>query len=170
MNIIDGFILEFQHETATTRKLLERIPQEHFDWAPHTKSMTFGALGSHIVDAINWVGPTLEQDEMVMDPSTYKPWVGANVGEVLETFDKNVGAATETMSKATDEKLLQTWTMKVGDQVVFSMPRIAVLRTFIISHQIHHRGQLDVYLRLKDIPLPQVYGPSADEQDMFPSA
>ncbi len=166
MGMVDAMVEELKHEATSTRRLLERVPEEHFDWQPHEKSMSLQALASHVVDGISWALPTLAQDEMTIDPETFTPWIGGSVAELLSKFDENVEAAVEAMSAASDERLLQPWTMKVGDQVAFSMPRVVVLRSFVLNHTIHHRGQLDVYLRLKDVPLPQIYGPTADEPDM----
>lgn len=167
MNLIDPIIEEFNHEMATTRKLLERVPEEHFAWKPHPKSMSLAELASHITDSISWTGVLLGQDELVFDPEEYKPYRASSRADLLKTFDANVGQAGEQMKGQQNERLMTTWRMKSGDQVVFEMPRIAALRGFIISHTIHHRGQLDVYLRLKDVPLPQIYGPSADEPGMM---
>jgi uncharacterized damage-inducible protein DinB len=130
--------------------------------------MTLRQLVSHLVDAVGWVGATLDLDVLEMDPGTYKPYVAPSRADALSTFDRNVIAAAGRMKGQSDEHLLKHWTMRSGGKTVFTLPRIAVLRTFIINHQIHHRGQLDVYLRLKDVSLPQIYGPTADEPGMFP--
>jgi len=168
MDIIDGLRSEFEHETRSTRKLLERVPDQHFDWKPHPKSMSLGRLASHLIEPLDWVGPTLDQDELVFAPGSYKPWNAKNRKELLEKFDASVKAAIEKMGGRSDAHLMQTWALKSGEKTVFSMPRAAVLRFFILNHQIHHRAQLGVYLRLKDVPVPQVYGPTADEPDMRP--
>lgn len=165
-NISSALIAELQQEAATTRKCLERIPAEKFDWKPHEKSMTFGALASHVAEMFAWTPPTMEQAELDFAKMDYKPFEPQTTEHLLEFFDKNVGEAIETLKNATDERFMETWTLKNGEKTYFTMPKIAVMRGFVISHIIHHRGQLSVYLRLNDIPVPQIYGPSADEGDM----
>lgn len=168
MNLIDPFIQEFKQEIASTRKLFERIPEDKFGWKPHEKSMSLGDLASHIVDSIGWTGVTVDLDVFEMDPGEYKPFVASSVADLLETLDRNAEEAAAKMATCSNESLSAMWQMKVGGKVVLAMPRMAVLRAFIVSHTIHHRGQLDVYLRLNDVPLPQIYGPTADEPDMNP--
>ena len=168
MGMIEPLVEEIRHEAASTRGILECLPEDNLGWKPHDKSMSLVHLASHIAESLSWVMPTLDQDEMNMDPENYKPWIAENKAEILAAFDKNLAEAIEYMQKQSDEKLLGTWTMKVAGEVAFSMPRIAVLRFFVISHMIHHRGQLGVFLRLRDIPVPQVYGPTADYPDMIP--
>lgn len=169
MNMIVPFLMEFQHETGSTRKLLERLPDEHFDWTPHEKSMPLGTLASHVAELVVWARPTVEQDELALDPATYQPWKGKSIAEIVAKFDENVADALSVLSGQTDEHLMQPWTMKVGGTAVFTLPRIAVLRSFCLNHQIHHRGQLTVYARLKGVALPQIYGPTADEPNMVPA-
>jgi len=164
MNIIDPIIQEFTYEAATTKKYLERTPDTKFDWKPHEKSMSLGMLASHLVDSLSWTGEILEKDEFVMDPSGYQPWITGDKEELLKTWDKNVADAVDAMKGYPNDKLLKTWTFKMGDEIVLQEVRVAILRAFIISHMIHHRGQMSVYLRLNDAPLPSVYGPTADEQ------
>jgi uncharacterized damage-inducible protein DinB len=163
MPIIDGIAQEFTQECALTRKLLERAPEDHFGWKPHEKSMTLGALASHLVDSVGWLGATLDLDVFEIDPGSFKPFVATNRAELLSAFDKNVKEGADLMKGRSDDHVLAEWKMVVGGRTVIAMPRLWVLRTFIIKHQVHHRGQLDVYLRLKDIPLPQIYGPTADD-------
>ncbi len=170
MSIVQPMIEELKHESRSTRASLERVPDDSFDWKPHEKSMSFGQLASHIADNASWVGSILGQDELVMDPTSYVPWQGKNTADILETFDRNLAQAIEQLTNQPDEKLMQNWSMKMGDQTVFSMPRVAVIRMMILSHMIHHRAQLGVYLRLSNLPVPQCYGPSADETDMAPPA
>ena len=164
MNIIDAILNEIELEAANTRKMLERAPQEKFAWQPHAKSMTLCGLVSHIAEIPTWVKPILEQDELVIDLEKYVPPSYASVAELLQRFDKNIGEAKEAMAGQSDERLMGLWRLKVGEQSVFELPRVAVLRGMILSHSVHHRGQLSVYLRLNDVPLPPLYGPTADEQ------
>ena len=163
MSIIQPMIEELRHEARSTRATLERVPDGSFDWKPHEKSMSFGQLASHIADNASWVESILDRDVLEMDPSAFVPWQGKTTAEILETFDRNIGRAIEQMAGQPDERMMRSWSMKVAGETVFSMPRAAVLRMMILSHMIHHRAQLGVYLRLLNIPIPGMYGPSADE-------
>ncbi len=165
MKMIDPYIAELEHESAVTRKYLERLPEIDYDWRPHPKSMPIGYLASHIAELPGWTDETLNQEEMVLDLENYKPWIGTNRAEILDAFDRSVTKAMEAMRHCTDEQFLGRWRLKVDGQVVLDMPRPAVLRGFVFSHLVHHRAQLGLYLRLNDVPVPATYGPSADEQD-----
>ena len=161
--IAAGIVGELEHEAAITRKLLERAPEDRFDWEPHEKSMTLGRLASHCVETLKWLNVIVNQDVFEMDPNSYTPFQAGSQSELLETFDANVESAKEVMHNQTDEKLLANWQMKTGGEVTLEMPRIAVIHGFVLNHLVHHRGQLSVYLRWNDIPVPSIYGPSADE-------
>jgi uncharacterized damage-inducible protein DinB len=161
--MMDGLITEFEGGSATTRRVLERVPEEKFGWKPHEKSMTMGALASHLAENPMWVESTLEMDLLDLDAMGYEPYLAGTHAEMLQTFDKNTAEALEKMVGQTDEHLAETWRMRMGGEIVMEMSRLMVLKSMIISHTIHHRGQLGVYLRLNDIPVPSVYGPSADE-------
>jgi uncharacterized damage-inducible protein DinB len=163
MNFIDPFIEEMKHESANTRKVLERIPEDKFGWKPHAKSMTFARLASHVAENPKWTVKILDSEEFSMDPASYKPWIASTRGELLKAFDDNVAAALKAMEGRSNEEIVKTWTFKIGGKTVFAMPRAAALRAMIFNHGVHHRGQLTVYLRLNDIPVPAIYGPSADE-------
>jgi uncharacterized damage-inducible protein DinB len=163
MSLAAPIAAELLLEGANTRKLFERIPEEHFDWKPHPKSMTLRELASHIVDSLSWVGSTIDSDVLDAGAADWTPFRAASRDELLTTYEKHCAEAARRIQAVPDARMMQTWAMKAGGKTLFSAPRIAVLRTFFISHQIHHRGQLDVYLRLKDVPLPQIYGPTADE-------
>lgn len=162
----DALLAELQHELATTRTCLERVPTETFDWKPHEKSFSMGKLTSHIAEMCNWLKTTLETDELDFSTGEYTPFEANSSEELLQFFDAGVATATESLKNISDEELFKHWKMRNGDEVYFDMPRIQVLRGFIFSHMIHHRGQLSVYLRLNDIPVPSIYGPSADEGTM----
>jgi uncharacterized damage-inducible protein DinB len=166
MRIVDSFAAEMRHEARSTKKLLERIPAEKFSWKPHPKSMSVVELSCHIVTALEWTTPTMAQPELDLNPDTYVPWLASSPAELVAALDRNVGAAIAALEKYGDAGLYDPWALKAKGKVLFSMPRIVVLRSFIMNHHIHHRGQLDVYLRLLDIPLPQIYGPTADEPNM----
>jgi uncharacterized damage-inducible protein DinB len=164
MNIIDPVATEFAQEAANTRRLLDRVPDELLDWKPHEKSMSLGRLAAHIAESPQWGVAILEQDELVINLDEYTPPTATTQAELIELFDTSVAKLTEAMQGQPDDKLMQPWRLKVGDQVVLELPRIAVIRGMVLNHIIHHRGQLSVYLRIKDVPLPALYGPSADEQ------
>lgn len=161
-----GFLAELQHEAATTRKLLERLPAEKFGWQPHEKSMTTSRLATHISDMFNWISVTLTTDELDFAGQDMTPFEPKTTEELLGHFDKYVAEATEVLNNTKDETFFENWTLKNGEVEYFTMPKIAVLRSFCFNHIIHHRGQLSVYLRLNDIPVPEIYGPSADEGQM----
>lgn len=169
MAISQALLPEFDHEVATTRRVLERVPSDKWDWAPHAKSMKLGRLAGHVGETPGWATMTIAQSELDLAPPgapPYVPPVRNNREDVLAEFDKNVAAAREQIAGATDEHLMQNWSLKMGGQVRMTMPRVAVLRSFVMNHMIHHRGQLSVYLRMLDVPIPSIYGPSADEGSM----
>ena len=167
--LAQSLVAEFDQECATTRKHLERAATEHFDWAPHEKSMKFGRLASHLAELAIWATATVEHDELDMAPiggEPMKPLQCATSEEVLSAFDENVAKASKAIAGASDDNLMSDWTLKKGGETLMTMPKIAVLKSFVINHLIHHRGQLSVYLRLCEIPVPQTYGPTADEPNM----
>lgn len=161
-----GFLGEIQHEAATTRTVLERVTEDKFDYKPHEKSMSFGRLATHVAEMFSWIKTTFEVDVLDFSEGDYAPFEPKSNAELLDYFDKCVAEATEALTNAADETFFKEWTMRNGETVYFTMPKIQVLRSFCLNHIIHHRGQLSVYLRLNDIPVPQIYGPSADEGQM----
>jgi uncharacterized damage-inducible protein DinB len=166
MKSIEPYVEELRQEAVTTRKLFERTPEGHHAWKPHPRSMSLFTLTSHIAEIPSWVELILSQDEFVMDPKSHKPWIAKDRGELLATFDVNITRAIELLAKVSDDRLSKPWTFKAAEKTIFVLPRVAVLRTMVLNHLIHHRGQLSVYLRLKDVPLPPIYGPTADEPGM----
>lgn len=166
MSLAAGLLPEFDHEMANTRKALERVPFEKFDWKPHPKSPTLGWLAGHVANIPSWTVFTLTQDGLDLNPPGGKP-PSANPPrsreELLATFDKNRDNAREALTKVSDAEFAKSWSLLNGGQVLFTQPRPAVLRGFVMSHMIHHRAQLGVYLRMNDVPVPALYGPSADE-------
>lgn len=158
----DGFLAEFDSEMARTRKTLERVPDGKFDWKPHQKSTAMGNLASHVVNLVGFGTMIFQVESVDVAKRTAQP-VAKSRKELLETFDKNVKATRGALASAAPDQLAQAWTLYNGDKVIFAMPRAAVLRVMLINHIIHHRAQLGVYLRLNDIPVPSIYGPSADE-------
>ena len=168
MKISDALLPEFDQEMANTRKTLERVPEDKFDWRPHPKSFTMISLGTHIANMVGWTGDVIAKDSFDVGPPgapPYKEEPAASKKELLERFDKAVTSARAAIAGASDEHFMANWTFLQGGKTVFAMPRIVCLRSFIMNHTIHHRAQLGVYLRLNDIPVPAIYGPSADEQN-----
>jgi uncharacterized damage-inducible protein DinB len=162
MAIKDGLLADFDHEMAKTRLLLERVPAERWGWAPHPKSMTLGALSTHLANIPFWGELILTQtavDLLTLPPNRAEL---ASHADVVSDFDAKVTRTRAAMDK-TDAELTAGWTLKRGDQPIFTAPRVAAVRSFVLHHIIHHRGQLSVYLRLNDVPVPAIYGPSADE-------
>jgi uncharacterized damage-inducible protein DinB len=164
MPIIDALLPEFDHEMATTRRLLDRVPEAPLAWRPHAKSMSLGELSGHVGNIPHWCTLTMTATYLDLDELGPRPEPPTSRAELLAAFDQKVAAARGHLAPATDPELLVPWTLKQGGQEFFTMPRISVLRTFVLNHMIHHRGQLTVYLRLNDVPLPPIYGPTADER------
>jgi len=162
MALNEALLMEFDREMANTRTCLARIPDDKFDWKPHAKSMTLRRLALHLALFPNWMTETLAKESLDIAPP-YQPPKADSRKEILEIFDRDLPAARAALAQATDADLLKTWTLLQGGKVLFSLPRTAVLRTMVMNHMVHHRAQLGVYLRLNDIPLPAIYGPSADE-------
>jgi uncharacterized damage-inducible protein DinB len=160
--IVDTLIPEFDHEMMSTRKVLERVPEERFGWKPHEKSFSLGALATHVATLPTWGTETLTRSEIDVGNGRTVAAI-ASKSELLATFDGNVAQARTALIGKTDAELLAMWSLKRNGKTVFSMPKTAVLRSFVLSHLIHHRGQLSVYLRLLDVPVPSIYGPSGDE-------
>ena len=161
---VASLLAEYDKETATTRLLLERIPPQRFDWRPHPKSFTAGALGSHLVECIAWVGPIFTADELDVDPSTYRSFEAASLEALLRAFDDKVAAGRQILAGIDGSSLSATWRLKLRGRVRVERPKADVFRDFTLSHMIHHRGQLSVYLRLLDVPVPGAYGPTADDR------
>lgn len=156
---------ELKHEATSTRRLLERLPADKLDWRPHPRSMTLGRLAGHIAELAGWGTRTMQEPEVDLAavPESQRGAVAESVEQLLEEFDRGVAEFGAALEAASDEQLFEPWALRRGEQVMFEMRRIAALRGFIFSHLIHHRGQLTVYLRLLGVPLPQTYGPTADE-------
>src|SRR4051794_13815474 len=165
MSLKDGILPEFDHEMGTTRRLLERVPEADFAWTPHEKSFPLGHLAGHIANIPHWVEITFDESSFDVGGAgaSARPKPPASVAELLTTFDANVKKARGKIDEQIDPAFFATWTLKNDGQEVFTMPKIAVLRSFVMNHLIHHRGQLSVYLRLRNVPLPSIYGPTADE-------
>jgi uncharacterized damage-inducible protein DinB len=164
MKLMDSLRSEFDHEAQTTRKHLERIPDDNLEWKPHQKSFSALGLASHIVECIDWTESIFKQDEINVDMAAYKPYQATSKAELLKTFDGNVAKGKQVLANADESSLDQNWRLKMNGQLFFERPKAAVFRDFVLSHIIHHRGQFSVYLRLLEVAVPGSYGPSADEQ------
>ena len=166
MTISETLLPEFDQEMANTRKVLERVPFEKLTWKPHPKSSELGALSAHLANMADWAGLTLQTDSFDYAPPGAPPYETPKFSskeQLLAAFDKSVADARVALAAADDGKLLEPWSLMAGGKTMMTMPRVVVIRTFVMNHVIHHRAQLGVYLRLNDVPLPALYGPSADE-------
>jgi uncharacterized damage-inducible protein DinB len=161
MSLIDGMLLELEQEAQTTRRLLERIKDDHLSWRPHSKARTLGELALHIATVPGAVAELAMHDK-VQAPNFVDP-VPRSAREVITTLDESIAKAKKVLGGVSDEVLLSPWRMMQGERELFSQPKIALLRSIMLNHWYHHRGQLSVYLRELDVPIPSIYGPSADE-------
>jgi uncharacterized damage-inducible protein DinB len=162
MALKDSLLAEYDHEMATTKKLLERIPEEKLTWKPHERSRSLGGLGQHVANLPNWGVFILDRTELDLasvPPNLAEPTSRA---AILGLFEEARVKTRKALDK-TDAELAGMWSLKREGQEIFSLPKIAAFRSFVLSHLVHHRGQLSVYLRLNDVPVPAIYGPSADE-------
>lgn len=167
--ISQSLLPEFDHEMATTRRVLERVPEDRPDFRPHPKSMPLARLAGHVAEIPWWAEMSLGQPEFDMQPpGAPKPEAATMTSRaaMLATFDQKVQVARTLLASTSDAAMQELWSLKHGGQTVMAMPRIAVVRSFVLNHLIHHRAQLAVYLRLNDVPVPSIYGPSADEGQM----
>jgi len=163
MSIAQGLLAEFDMEMASTRRTLERLPEDKLDWTPDPKSMSLGRLAAHVAEMPGWAALTMNTDELDFAAGGYVPAEAGSRENVLKIADDNVKAARAAIAAASDEDFMKPWTLRAGDQIFFTMPKIAVLRGMVMNHTIHHRGQLTVYYRMNGVPVPALYGPSADE-------
>jgi uncharacterized damage-inducible protein DinB len=166
MPISQALLPEYDHEMTTTRKVLERCPEDKYTWKPHQKSWDMASLATHIANMPGWAVETIAKDSLDVAPPGAPPYKEQPVKsreELLAKFDRNVAAGRAAIEGAGDAQLMASWTLLSGGKEIFTLPRIAVLRSMIMNHGIHHRAQLTVYLRLNDVPVPGIYGPSADE-------
>lgn len=165
MSLAAALIADFAQETAITKKLLGAVPEEQFDWNPHEKSMTLGELAGHIAENPRWAGAMAEAEmDFAQMPADYEPYVPQSKKELLEKLTENVKVFDGVCEGRDDAFMQETWVGRKGDKVIMSMPRHTALRSIVIHHTVHHRGQLTVYLRLLGVPVPSSYGSTADEQ------
>ena len=163
--IAELLLAEMEREAAGTRRLLERVPEGKDDWKPHEKSMPLGYLAGLVATMPGWVEAMIDLDELdIAAPSEYKTRSWATNAELLQAFDQALARGRESLSKTTDEHLMTTWRMLAGGHVVMEQPRYVAIRDSALNHFAHHRGQLTVYLRLNEVPIPSLYGPTADEK------
>jgi uncharacterized damage-inducible protein DinB len=162
MAIKDGLLADFDHEMGTTRRLLERLPDDRLSWKPHRRSMSLGGLATHLSSIPTWAGTILNEPSFDLAGAMPHLPEHASRAEILAAFDATVRQTRAWMDKS-DAEYNEQWTLKRGELEMFSVPRAGAFRSFVLHHVIHHRGQLSVYLRLNDIPVPAMYGPSADE-------
>lgn len=167
MNVTSYYLPEFDQEMATTRRVLERVPADKLDWKPHAKSMSLGQLASHVAQLPDWVSNIFSADEFDFRPPDGPAFAQADCKssrELLDLFDRSVASARKAIGGAREDSLDTPWALKAGAHTIFTSPRWSVYRGFGMNHIIHHRAQLSVYLRLLEVPVPSIYGPTADEQ------
>ncbi len=164
-SLATAIIRDFEPEAAKSKSVLAAVPESKFDWKPHEKSMTLRELAAHVAEAPMWLHSMLEGDEMDFEgmEETYKPFAPKSHTELMEAHDANVKAFCEGLAGQEDEFLLRDWTMRKGEKILMKSARTQIIREIMIHHVAHHRGQLTVYLRLLDVPVPATYGPSADD-------
>jgi uncharacterized damage-inducible protein DinB len=164
MLLIDVLLPEYDRETGVTRCLLERIPESRLDWHPHDTSMPLGRLASHLADLPRWIDIVMTRDEYDLNTHVHEAPAMTSTDDLVARFDRNVSSARGALVDATDSNLSSPWSLRRGKDELFRLPRIGVLRYFVLNHLVHHRGQLSVYLRMQGVPIPAIYGPSADER------
>ncbi len=167
MTIAQSILPEFEIEMAITRKALERVPDDKLDWKAHPKSNTIGWVANHLAEIVGWVEGTLTQNSWDINPEGGEPYQAPKLGsrqEIINLFDANVAAAKKRIAATPDDEFAKPWSLLSGGQALMTMPKLGVIRTWVLNHTVHHRTQLCVYFRLIDVPVPATYGPSGDEQ------
>lgn len=168
MTIAESILPEFEIEMAGTRKVLERLPEDKLDWKAHEKSLTIGSVACHLANIPSWVSSTLLHDSLDINPvdgESLEPPILDNPKQILDQFDANVAAAKKIIAETPDEEFAKNWSLLSEGHTLFTMPKLGVLRTWVMNHSIHHRAYLCSYYRLNDVPVPALYGPSGDEQE-----
>ena len=169
MSIAQSMLPEFDQEMANTRRTLERLPEDKLEFKPDPKSMALGRLAGHIVEMVDWCTETLTKESLDLAPDgkeAFEPMVAKSRKQLLGALDKNIAEARKALAGTTDEQIAKTWALMRNGKTILSMPRVALVRTMIMNHIIHHRAQLTVYYRMLGVPVPALYGPSADEGTM----
>ncbi len=163
MPIVDSFLQELEQEAATTRRVLERVPSDKLDWQPHAKSMTLGQLANHIAKTPGWIAELATGESWDLSAGGTGPGTAASTEEILAAFEADIALAKKTLSQWDDATATTSWSITKDGKPLMTLPRIGVIRVIGLNHWYHHRGQLSVYLRLLDVPVPSIYGPSADD-------
>ncbi|HZQ91264.1 MAG TPA: DinB family protein [Terriglobales bacterium] len=167
MSVSQSLLPEFEQEMKSTRKTLERVPEDKFGWKPHDKSRTIGQLAAHLAEIPTWANGAIQKDWVDVKPVTPPPRRAlTSRQEILDAFDRGVVALRDLVNSTADQSWMASWTLQASGKTLFTIPRVAMWRSFVMNHMIHHRAQLGVYLRINDVPLPSIYGPSADESPM----
>jgi len=164
MAIKDAFIGELKHESSLTKKMLEKVPLDKKDWKPHEKSMTLGRLATHVAEIPHWISRVITMDEFDFLVQGFSSHTAASQEELITIFNEKLNKAITDLQTMDDESFNKIWKVRRGEQVLFETPKKIAIRGWALNHMIHHRGQLSVYLRLLDVPVPGMYGPSADEK------
>jgi len=167
MTIAESILPEFDIEMAGTREALERIPEDKINWKAHEKSNTIGWVACHLAELPGWVEGTLTQDSWDINPKDGEPYKSPELNsrqEILDLFDTNVATARKRIAVTPDDEFSKSWSLLSGGEPMITMPKLGVIRTWVLNHTIHHRAHLCVYLRLNNVPVPDLYGPSGDEQ------
>ena len=157
-------LAELDNELTATRKMIERLPADKLAWKPHEKSMKLGRLAGHLSEMLRWIPFSVETDGVDFTTYPFAPKEFGSTAELLADFDEAVVSARKTLTEATAADMSADWTMRNGEHVFCTLPKAVIIRTWVLNHIYHHRGQLSVYMRLLDIPVPSIYGPSADER------
>jgi uncharacterized damage-inducible protein DinB len=166
MTIAEMLLPEFDQEMASTRKVLERVPEGKFEWKGHGKSNTIGWVTRHLADIPGWIPLTMGSDSLDIHPpggEGFKPSTETSIAKILATFDANVAAGRAELEKSSDARFAEPWTLLSGGEKIFTMPKYNVVRSMVLNHAIHHRAHLLAYLRQNDVKVPGMYGPSGDE-------
>jgi len=165
MTLNQALINELQLEAASTRKMLEAVPDDKFDWKPHEKSMTLRRLATHVAELANWPEMIVNKEELNLAEMNYNPTPVATTQDLLDMHERNVSRSVAVLQEAPEDRLMEMWTLRKGEHIIFQMPKAAVLRGMCYNHTYHHRGQLSVFLRLLDVKVPGIYGPSYDDNN-----
>jgi uncharacterized damage-inducible protein DinB len=166
---LSPMLQEFHRESATTRRVLDRVPADKLTWTPHPKSMTLGKLASHIAGVPGGISRIAQNDVHEIDPAAFAPLQPKDKKEILDAFEASVKTAEQYIEGLTEATATATWRLKAKGQEILAVPRVELIRNIMLNHWYHHRGQLSVYLRLLEVPVPSIYGPSADENPFNPA-
>ncbi len=160
---VDGMIAEIQQEANATRRMLERVPADKLTWQPHPKSMTLGQLALHVAGVPGGISQLMLAGGLDLSEADFTPAQPESTDQIMTALEESVAAATKALDELGDEHAMESWTLTNGDTEIFTVPKIGLARSLMMNHWYHHRGQMSVYLRLLDIPVPACYGKSADE-------